>query len=165
MVNDHAKLKGTIPLDRFSRLVQSLKSNEGNVQVTLGFRKRGKHRTGVVGKAAVSVSLECQACLESLDYPLDIEVRLTLVNSELVLQELSQEEDGLVIEGKRVQLVELIEDGLILGLPMVARHANGECGERYQEVVNLLPQPDADEGARKPFAGLLSSEKKQKIKI
>ena len=160
MVNDHAKLEGTIPLERFTRLTQSLKNDKGNVQVELGFRKGRKHRTGIVGKAKVSVGLECQACMDLLVFPLEVEVRLTLVNSEAMLLELPQEEDGLVVEEKLVHLVDLFEDELIIGLPMVARHTDGECGDRYREVEDLTPLPEADEGTYKPFAGLLNGQKK-----
>ena len=161
LVNDQAKLEGTIPLVNFSRLVQPLKSDQGNVQVSLGFRKGRKHRIIVAGKAAVNVSLECQACLGSQDFLLEVKLLLTIVGTQSALLELPQEEDGLLVEDKLVVLVDLIEDELMLGLPMVARHADGDCDDVYR-----LPEPPleplavTEEGTYRPFAGLLDGQEK-----
>ena len=157
MVNDHAKLEGTIPLKHFSRLIQSLSNDEGNVQASLGFRKGRKHRIIVAGKAAADVSLECQTCLNNLDFPLEVELLLTIVGNEQALLELPQEEDGLLVEDKLVALVDLLEDELMLGLPMVARHADGECTDVYRLTE---PPPVKDEDTYRPFAGLLNGEEK-----
>ncbi len=149
LVSDRAILQGIIPLHRFSRLVRLLESGDGNVRIRLEFRKRKKQQTLVLGKARFEASLICQACLESLKFPLEIRVRLILVSAEPELRELKQGEDGLVIDAKLVKLVDLLEDELIVSLPMVPRHNFGTCG-----MFVAKPERADIEETHRPFAAL-----------
>ena len=153
LVSDQAVLQGIIPLHRFSRLARLLESDDGNAQISLEFRKRKKQRPWVLGKASLEVSLICQACLESLKIPLEIEVRLTLVSSGPELRDLAQREDGFVVDTKLVRLVDLFEDELMVSLPMVPRHSFGTCGMFVDEP----GQADIGETYR-PFAALIKMQ-------
>lgn len=149
LVSDQAILQGTIPIHRFSRLVRLVESDNGNAQIRLEFRKRKKQQTLVVGKASLEASLICQACLESLTIPLEIAVQLILVSSESELLALKQDEDGLLVDSKLVTLVDLVEDELIVSLPMVPRHSFGTC-----ELFSQKPGQDDMKETHQPFAAL-----------
>ena len=154
LVSDRAILQGIIPLHRFSRLARLLENDDGNAQIRLEFRKGKKQQTLVVGKAQLEASLICQACLESLKIPLEVRVRLILVGSVQELLDLKQSEDGLVIDAELVKLVDLLEDELIVSLPMVPRHNLGTCGM----FVDKPEQADIEETHR-PFAALSIMQK------
>ena len=150
MVSDRTLLQCSIALNRFSRLVQLLESNQGNVQTRLEFKKIEKQAL-IVGEASVEVSLICQACMKMLKYPMEIGFQQILVNSNLALSQLDQGQDGLIVEGELVELVDLIEDELIISLPMVSRHGEAEC----ESEVELHKTSDEDvRDTHRPFAAL-----------
>lgn len=153
-VSDGAILQGIIPLHRFSRLARLLDSDDGNAQVRLEFRKHKKQRTLAIGKASLEAGLVCQTCLETFKIPLQIGIRLILVNSESELLELRQSEDGLVVDSRLVTLVDLFEDELIISLPMVPKHSSGTCGEFNRE-----PGPADNRETHQPFAALSKMQK------
>ena len=157
LVKDRARLQGTIPLHRFLRLVQSLESDAGEVQAKLEFRRSSQRTASVIATASVNTSLICQSCLGEVNYLLDVRVQLTLVDSDEGLLELDQDEDGFVVADQLVPLVDLLEDELILDLPMVPRHQTDDCqGELAQVASTKAGKAEVviKEGTYRPFAGL-----------
>jgi uncharacterized protein len=180
LVNDQAILQGTIPLNRFTRLTQSLEGDAGDLHASLEFRRGSKHRTLVIGKAKVEVMLVCQSCLNSLVHVLDIEICLKLVSSSPELRELQLDEDGLLVESNLVELVDLFEDELIVNLPMVPRHVTGGCQDTFNHLdknINVginenvdmsfdgsTNSNDADEQKVRPFAALAQLQEEAETK-
>jgi len=58
---------------------------------------------------------------------LDAGVRLALVESEMAAGSLPEEYDPLLCTADALSLFDLVEDELMLALPIVAAHARGEC--------------------------------------
>lgn len=78
----------------------------------------------------VSVSarlgLQCQRCLGELALDVDIRRRLRLVKSETEVSddELSDDSVDVVVGSREMSVIALVEDELLLELPMVAMHEN-----------------------------------------
>jgi uncharacterized protein len=102
-------------------------------------------------RAELPVQLECQRCLQPLAWPLALDRRLRFVSGEQEAARLDEELEEDVLELQpRLDLIGLIEDELILALPLVPRHES--CPEP-------LPLPAAEpeplgEAAASPFAAL-----------
>ncbi len=93
-----------------------------------------------------SCQLRCQRCLGALDYAIQQETRLLLCD-QAGLDELDDDEedfDGILAE-EHMDVVALLEDEILLGLPIAPRHEPGACqaaeGKYSQE-------------GRNPFAAL-----------
>lgn len=157
LAQETGKLEGIINLDRCERLADSIVETSGEIQVKLSFRKARKHRFLVVGKADVMVKLECQNCLTPLEFRLQVDLRYFIINDVDV--EIPEGEDSLVCEVEMIRPVDIIEDELILGLPMVARHSDGNCPESHSHINDNSPVEGA---THKPFAAL--AELKDKFK-
>jgi uncharacterized protein len=99
--------------------------------------------------AAVPVRLECQRCLQPLAWPLAVDRRLRFVRGEQEAARLDEEleEDVLELE-PRLNLLALIEDELILALPLVPRH------EQCPQPLPAPPVADGASEAEHPFAAL-----------
>ena len=69
-----------------------------------------------------SVRLECQRCLGNVDWPLSFEARLELAASEAEVLTADDDVDR-VVAGRGMSVAVLVEDEVILALPMVPRHA------------------------------------------
>lgn len=101
--------------------------------------------------AKTSVMLQCQRCLQAMEQPLVADRKFRFVRTEEEAERLDEmsEEDVLVLSPK-LDGLELLEDELILALPLVPRHEPA-CP-------NPLPLPvdelDLEEPAPNPFAAL-----------
>lgn len=107
-------------------------------------------------EARTHVTLQCQRCLQALQEPLAAQRRFLLVATEAEAERLDAEsDDDHLVLVPRLDLLALVEDELILELPLVPRH-EGTCPEP-------LPQPAADEAPEEarpnPFAALAALRK------
>lgn len=128
LVADGEVLTGFLPLDRFTRLIEQTNESEGAVSVALRFSRIEARQVLVEGEISTTVVVTCQSCLEAMTLAISETVRTRLLSSFAELDSLLLEQDGIVVEPPLVSLVELLEDELILGLPMVARHETCPAG-------------------------------------
>lgn len=103
-------------------------------------------------RADAAVTLQCQRCLQTFDEPLRVDRRLRFVRGEdeaARLDELS--DDDVLALPVRLNLHELVEDELILALPLVPRHASCAAPLPLRD-----PDDEASQGAEEPhpFAAL-----------
>ncbi len=91
------------------------------------------------------VKLACQRCLEAFEWPVEVDVRILMVpeSEPLPDEELEVEDFDAIPVGRELNLAELIEDELLLNLPLAPMHA--QCA---------LPGPAENSGKQSPFAAL-----------
>ena len=153
LARDGEVMSGTVPMVRLGRLAEQLLSADQQVDVELGFYLRRK-RPSVRGRASVTVELTCQRCLEPMALTLDVRIDAMIVGTEDALVSLEAHEDGIVCGDKRISIADLIEDDLLMDLPISPRHE--QCAEVY---VANFGSPDEDEilnrpEVNRPFADL-----------
>jgi len=74
------------------------------------------------------VGLTCQRCLGSMPYGVEVGRTLYLARNEAEMERLDALPDSDAIQaGETLSLVELIEDEVLLSLPLATMHAEGEC--------------------------------------
>lgn len=155
LATEKRKIEGTLSPKLLERFSEAIIKAEGDVEVQLSFRK-GRKRSGLmVGKAKVEVSLECQNCMQPFSLPIEATYRHQLFEDPDQLQTLEDHEDGIVCSSEMVSTVDLIEDELLLSLPMVARHETGGCPEKDSQIEDYQLEDTNESGETyKPFAGL-----------
>lgn len=149
-------VKGRLPLARLRRLGESLHSTAGEVGVELEFGVDERGRPRVLGSVSARVEVLCQRCLADMVLPLDLDVRLYLAISEAEERDVPDGFDTLVVGDKPMMLADIVEDELILGLPLVAMHSRDACAATSE---------DADEQPGKgenPFAVLAALKKDER---
>jgi uncharacterized protein len=102
-------------------------------------------------QARAEVPLQCQRCLQAISQPLAVDRRFCFVQGEEEAERLDEElEDDVLALPPLLDLQALLEDELILALPLVPRH-DGPCPEPLP-----LPteEPGFDAAAEHPFAAL-----------
>ncbi len=74
------------------------------------------------------VEMTCQRCLGGMRHAVQIERTLHLARNEAELERLDAlpGSDAIPV-GETLDLVELVEDEVLLSLPLAAMHAEGEC--------------------------------------
>ncbi|WP_324780851.1 YceD family protein [Thiobacillus sedimenti] len=74
------------------------------------------------------VELTCQRCLGPLRHAVEIGRTVHLARNETELERLDALPDGdAILVGEKIDLVDLVEDEVLLSLPLAAMHAEGEC--------------------------------------
>ena len=151
-----AGLQEDWPVGRFMRLAAStIAAGESGL---VSWQAKGEHRPMRSGEpqvwlhieAATSVMLECQRCLAPVKANVDARRSFLFVHGETTAAELdSDSEDDVLALTRALDLGELIEDELLLALPLVPRH--DACP---QPLPQGDPDPLQDEEAPHPFAAL-----------
>lgn len=147
-------LHGRMALSKLTRLAGSLHDANGELVLALAGARQGKVRT-LQGRVETTLKLVCQRCLEPMDQVLDVSFTLALVNSEAQAEQLPGDIEPLLVTGTTLALAELVEDELILALPLVALHAlDSPCGGRAMLAPAAAAESDAEQPRKNPFAVL-----------
>jgi len=164
-----ASLAGSTPLAAFSRLSHSAhdaENPESPPEGAVHWQAEGEWRERVGSPPQVwlhltahtTLAMTCQRCLLAVDEALEVDrwFRFVASESEATEQDAEAEED-LLVQSRQFKLLELIEDELVLELPLIASHA--VC----PEPLPMLAAADAEEApadARpNPFAALEALKK------
>lgn len=142
-------IEGDYPLVKMGRLSEILVSNEGDVAVKLEF---GRSAGFACLKAKVSAKLlvQCQRCLKPIETEVAGDFKFALVKSEEEFELLPEEFEPYLLEGEEQSIISLIEDELLLSLPMVTVHENA-CSDFMTSQEKAI---EAAKEAKHPFAAL-----------
>lgn len=156
-------VSGDYPLAGFERLKDSLAKSEGTAQVEFRFHDADDGTGSSLGRfPALDGSVEarpwlvCQRCLNPFEWRLESAFQVAFVASEEQSGRVPAEYDAVLAPNGRASLHELVEDELLLALPLVPMHERiEECrappGPSSPEDA---PDEDATEGTTRPFAQL-----------
>ena len=145
--------EGEIPLAELERLRELLypdrKTGEtGSVFLQFEFLRSEFDIPMITGRLQTRLDLECQRCLKPLGFPLELDFRLMIDASDDLLRNSSM--DTLYSDDGCIDIAEVIEDELILAIPLVSMHENTACNENWQTSESKL-EPAVKEN---PFAVL-----------
>ena len=101
-----------------------------------------------------SLRLECQRCLEPVSWPVKIETRLTVLETDEQTALIASPFDSVVIDVDGLDLMHVIEDEILAVLPMVAVHRD-ELTCRQASLKDSDSVKEA-ETIHRPFADLAS---------
>lgn len=145
LVKKQADLRGRIPLAAMPRVRESVSALDGEAEVELHFRREGRVPT-VSGRVAATLTLQCQSCMEPLLLPVESEVHLGVVATLEQADALPETLEPLLMgEASSIPLLDIVEDELLLALPIIPRHE--QCSAKAQ------PEPQGD-GKKNPFGVL-----------
>ena len=120
-------VEGQIALNKLSRVQDYLCGDSGAVTIHLSFGKDLQGIQTIIGSLDAKVFMQCQRCLKPVALAVSVVVNIGVGYKESALKALPTEYDPLLQETPELDLWMLIEDELILGLPIVAYHPSGEC--------------------------------------
>ncbi|MFO1506155.1 MAG: YceD family protein [Lysobacterales bacterium] len=136
--------RGELSLAALPRLAALLASTEGGVAYALEFGRSEDGLAALAVKVEGDLALTCQRSFEVFRYPVTIDQRLVLVADDAA--SLPPELDMLLVTDGCVRPVDVIEDELLLALPLVPLRP-GEPAEWHTD--------DGDaESTAGPFAAL-----------
>lgn len=150
-----ARLTGTLPLKSMPRLAQGSQEDSGDVMVDLAFERQEGEKVFIMhGALRVHLRVTCQRCLEAMDLELKAAPWLILLKSGERLERQEGDTDILVAD-KPLSLSGLVEDELLLALPMVPMHAPEQCPVKVRAAsVAKADTGRAGRGDKNPFSVL-----------
>jgi uncharacterized protein len=122
LARERETIAGTLGLDDLPRLAEL-----GCTVVTIEYSVSGGKSTA--GRSALTIKVDgslrfvCQRCTEPLEYPLALVSELELAASEAEILDATDEVDR-VVAGQAMDIATLIEDEVILTLPIAPSHQN-----------------------------------------
>ena len=158
MVAGGRVFKGTVPLSAMKRLADSLADTQGECTYEVEFGKDDFGIAFMAIRAEAGLPLICQRTLERFALPVQVEQRMGLIRDEREESSLPEGyEPVLVPEDGHMRASELVEDELILAVPVVPVKPGTEAVEAH------WPAPDAEpeEERPNPFAALSALKKSQ----
>lgn len=142
---DGRSIAGDLAVDSLDRLAEVVVEPSGTLHCELRGERRHDGKPALVLEVSGCLRLRCERCLGVVEFPLRIFRRLLLVPpGETWPEDEEADDDWDAIEASREQSVPaLVEDEVLLALPIVPRHEVCE-----------LPLATQDEQKPSPFAVL-----------
>lgn len=153
LVKQTATLSGQLPLTELEHLQACLSTTIGTVAVELVFTLDEQDKPVIKGHLKTCLALICQRCLQAVSYPIDNAFCVYLVLTDNQAKQLPAEHEPLLVENDSISVVKLIEDELILQLPMIAMHDDANC--------SAVKHTDRAVSQTSPFAILKNLKKEE----
>ncbi len=129
-VSRSSYFQGQIDVKTLPRLGELLASTAATMEVRFEFRNSDYDTPMVSGEVQADLEMECQRCLQAMPIPLQLVFRLLVDAPDDIVQESSL--DTVYSEDGFIDIFEVVEDELILALPLVAMHDSSLCNEHWQ---------------------------------
>ncbi len=149
-LGNNAYFEGNMSLSQMARLSELVLASEGVIPVTFEFGYNAFQHASIKGHYEAHLNVECQRCLEPMELVIDQDFELLIDASEEDIQ--SFELDSVYSTDGYLDMVEVIEDELILALPIIMMHENTNCNKYLQAAPDEEPPVETNN----PFAVLQS---------
>lgn len=152
LADDGVRIEGQLAGDSLARLraLRHPGTVPEPVSVQLGFERTPHGVRLLRGTFRTQLLVTCQRCLGPLTLALKVHPLLVLLAPDEAPPTADEEAETLVVEGP-VSLAELVEEELLLAMPMFPVHRDGECA-----VPGAKPEAGTVPDPGNPFAALHS---------
>ena len=141
-----------VPLAELPRLRSRIAGIGGSVHGAARFGRRSGFamaELSLVGKA----TLQCQRCMQTMELGLDGTTHVALVFEEADAAEVPDDLEPVLAREGRISAGELVEEELLLSLPIVPLHEE-LSGCAVPPAASLLPEEAPEHVTQRPFEGL-----------
>lgn len=128
-----ADFEGVLPLANMRRLSELLADTSGQVHVRFHFGKLNSGKRYIKALINGKLLFECQRCGNPVSYDIKSEIKLCPIFGKAMTDELPEDLEPLLVNDEQIILSELVEEELLLSLPMVPKHAFGECSVKLPD--------------------------------
>ena len=151
---------GVIAAKDMTRLMDAVRQCNEFVDVQVKFEKDAQGLVIFHGSMSTEVTLTCQRCYGELAHPVDVEFCFSPVQGTEQVDEIPEAYEPVEVnEYGEIDLFQLLEDELILSLPIVPLHAEELCGVKQEDMsFGQIAEADTREN---PFAVLKELKRDQ----
>lgn len=148
-----ADIDFAVPLAELPRLRAQLASVAGEVHGRVHFRRQAGIPVGEL-ELQGTARLVCQRCLGELELAIEAETQVGLVATEADASRVPDDFEPVLAPGGRISAGELVEEELLLTLPIVPLHADADDGSCVVAPEAPLATDGREEETQRPFAQL-----------
>lgn len=151
LADKNSELVGVVNPKRLKRLEDASEGVTVPANAQLRFARDESNRRIVSGHVTGTVNVQCQRCLDVYSYALDGEFQLALVYNDEMAKALPEHLDSLLLlPDEPLDIASVVEDELLLCLPLYTVHPEGECrintqfgtlGADVDESIEKAPNP------------------------
>jgi len=124
-----ALITGELVVTDLPRLADALASTSGSVKVELDFHRDEQNFRVIGGNVEAKVDVLCQRCLEPMTIYVQGSPALAIVWSDDQAQALPKYLEPVLQGEDAINLWQVIEDELLLMLPMISYHDESDCSK------------------------------------
>ncbi len=149
-------IRGSMSLERLPGFRDCLLDDEASIQIQLKFSIDESQQRLIQGSLQASVHVSCQRCLQPLAIELADEIRLALIDNEDAIGTLNAGWDPWICADYKLELAGLVDEQLMLCMPIVNLHRAGDCPARmnYSTGAHDDPVEGGRAGDENPFSVL-----------
>lgn len=138
-----SEVAGVVSVAALPRLLELLATDGGRLDCRISGSRDDEGNSWLAMEVSGSLVLECQRCMKALTFSVDVQSQLLLVpqGQPWPDDELTDDRFDAVAADKEMALLPLIEDEVLLALPIVPRH--GVCETALPVVDEQEPSPFA----------------------
>jgi len=152
--NRGRQLAGIISAHDLPRIMELAPNSESNFYVTLAFSMSSLQFPMVKGTIEGEIVQLCQRCMKDTSVSIRSDFQLLLVTPDLVGRASEEGHEIFEYSGPTITTATLIEDEIILSMPIVSRHENEQdCDPAVKHLMHEFDEVPADE-KQNPFAKL-----------
>jgi len=129
-----------IPLSRLPRVQAQIAGAQGTVHGVAHFRREAGFRVAELEMQG-EAKLICQRCLAPMTWPIDCETRVAILANEREADSVPQELETVHAPDDRIRVADLVEEELLLTLPLVPLH---ESAEECKATQDEVPAPEKE---------------------
>ncbi len=156
-------ISGSMELQRLEQICKSLADLQGEVSARIAFTVDESGSKLITGDLQATVNVYCQRCLEPLAIELKDAIELILVPDEESAAALDKSLDPWIADNQKIDIVRLIDEQLVLCMPIVILHDTGPCASdssfSTEQGLAGLGKPELND-AQSQLASLLTTLKK-----
>jgi uncharacterized protein len=142
-----------IPLSRLPRVQAQIAGAAGSVRGIAHFSREASYRVARV-ELEGEAELVCQRCLAQLIWPVEGDARVVIVANESDADRVPEDVETVHAPDDRIRVADLVEEELLLALPLVPLHEDPADCRRQEEV----PAPEVEaapvQETQRPFERL-----------
>ena len=136
-------LRGEAPVGELARLTDSLYDAGGKLKYELTGGLDARQRPRLQLAVAGSINLRCQRCLGSFAYPVAVRANLLVLTAEAGGETAEIDDLDGIPAAAETDVWSLVEDEILLAIPLSPRHAEDECSPAAKAAGNRAASPFA----------------------
>lgn len=158
------RFQGEMKLADLERIAAESQHTEGvTVRVDLQFYRDKQGKVRMTGDLSTRVQTTCQRCLQPMWLDVSAHPKLVLLRSRKDSEPFADDFEPLAVDVEGLDLKQLVDEELILNLPIVAMHSQSEC-ELHPSAVREEELIDVDNPPKdNPFAILAALKDSNKL--
>jgi uncharacterized protein len=147
-----AEIEFDVPLAELPRLKSRIAGLGGSVRGTARFGQQSGFAVAEISLAGTA-RLQCQRCMQAMELGIESTTNLALILAEADAAEVPDELEPVLAREGRISTGELVEEELLLALPIVPLHEElAECA--VPPAAPLIAEEGPEHVTQRPFEGL-----------